>query len=347
MDSQSEASSSRLRVSRRHPSDAKTSSTFLRLALPAIHRQTPSILMKPQHTIALVVVAVLTTVVIEEARISKMRAEIIRLQAIPRDTPSDIEVIVNESKEIAEMAPETPEPAPEPAPETETPEAPATGRKIPTDFPEPDKDTTARLALSPYSDFALDTGLTNRELAYLSDLLEHRTNTLQDTAGKWMTAPPSERPDIEDTMTLIVAKSDDEIATFLGNDADAKAFSRYHGMQPERAQVAAMAADLDNAGSTLEMEKEKQLVETLHQARVGTGSIDWNSPAALKAIGQGRALERFEKEWQAQSDALVGLLPKFLSETEAAAVLQSREALKDNIAASIESATEAINRGSE
>ncbi len=305
--------------------------------------------MKPQHTIAFVVVAVLATVVIEETRISKMRAEIIRLQAIPPDTPSDIEAIVNRSPEITEMAPETPKPTPEPepAPEAETPELAPAGRKIPIDFPEPDKETVAKLALSSYSDFALDAGLTNRELAYLTSLLEHRTNTLQDTAAKWMTSTPSERAGLEDTMTLIVAKSDDEIASFLGNDADAKAFSRYHSMQPEREMVATMASALDDLGATLEMAKEKQLVETLHQARVGTGSIDWNSPAALKAIGQGGALERFEKEWKAQSDALVGLLPKFLAETETAAVIQSREAMKENIAAAIASAVEAINRGSE
>ncbi|MFC7338278.1 hypothetical protein ACFQY0_13875 [Haloferula chungangensis] len=307
--------------------------------------------MKPQHTIAFVVVAVLATVVIEETRISKMRAEIIRLQAIPRDTPSDIEALVSESPEIIELEPKTQEPTPEPEPtleaDAESPALPSTGRIIPSDFPEPDKETVAKLALSSYSDFALETGLSNRELAYLTDLLEHRKNTLQDTASKWLTSPPSERSALEDTMTLVVAKSDEEIATFLGNPTDAKAFARYHAMQPERDQVAAMAALLDEAGATLDMEKEKQLVETLHQARVGTGSIDWNSPAGLRAIGEGGANERFEKEWQAQSEALAGLLPKFLSESEAAAVLQSREGMKNDIAASIESAVEAINRGSE
>jgi len=51
--------------------------------------------------------------------------------------------------------------------------------------------------------------------------------------------------------------------------------------------------------------------------------------------------------WMPETLALVGLLPKFLAETETAAVIQSREAMKENIAAAIASAVEAINRGSE
>ena len=303
--------------------------------------------MKPQHTIAFVVVAVLATVVIEELRISKMRAEIIRLQAIPRDTPSDIDAIVNKTQEVIETVEETPEVTPAPAPEPETPEAAPTGRVISEDFPAPDEATIKRLALSPYSDFCYEKFLSNRERAYLSDLIQQRTQTLQDTASKWMIAPPSERPGLQDTMTLITAKSDDAIATFLNNETDAKDFANYHAMQPERQQVVAMAGALDEAGATLKMAKEKQLIEALYQARVGTGSVDWNSPAGLKAIGEGGALQRFGKEWETQTQALVGLLPKFLSETEAAAVLQSREGLKPDMVASIESAIEAINRGSE
>ncbi|MEP4078086.1 hypothetical protein [Haloferula sp.] len=307
--------------------------------------------MKPQHVIALVVVAVLATVAIEETRISKMRAEIIRLQAIPTDKPSKVEAIVNASEE-GSLAPEESEETATPEDTTPklvvpSPQAPISGRVIFEDFADPDEATIKQLALSSYSDFCYEFNLNNRERAYLDDLLKRRTNSLQDTAAQWMAAPPSERPAFEDMMTLIVAKSDDAIATFLNNEADAKAFASYHAMQPEREQLTAMASSLDSAGATLEMEKEKQLVEALYQARVGTGSLDWNSPAGLKAIGEGGSLDRLEKEWIEQSKALAGLLPKFLTETEASAVLQSREALKPATIDSIKSVIEAIDPKSE
>lgn len=148
-------------------------------------------------------------------------------------------------------------------------------------------------------------------------------------------------------MTQVIVNSDEQITTFLGSESDAKAFAIYHAMQPERDQLSAMAGDLDDAGATLEIEKEKQLVEALYQTRAGTGSLDWNSPAGLIAIAEGGALERFEKEWQTQTQSLTGLLPKFLSESETAAIIKSREGLKTEMTASIEAAIEAINGGSE
>lgn len=312
--------------------------------------------MKPQHVIGLVVVAVLATIAIEETRISKMRAEIIRLQAIPLDEPSDIKSIVEETVDLndpaqtppkPEATPAIPEPSPEPEAPAPTPPSQASGRVIPDDFPDPDDAAIKQLAIGPYSDFSYEVGLDNRERAYLAELLNRRSTAIQETAAKWIATSPSERSALgdalEDAMTLITVNSDDEIATFLGSERDTKAFFEYHAMQPERNQLAAMAGDLDKAGATLEIDKEKQLVEALYQARVGTASLDWNSPAALIATAEGGALERFEKEWQTQTQALNELLPKFLSEKETAAVLESREGLKSDMRSSIESAVEAIN----
>ncbi|MGB6219622.1 hypothetical protein [Haloferula sp.] len=299
--------------------------------------------MKPQYVIALVVVAVLATVVIEETRISKMRAEIIRLQALPDSRPAP----EPEPAEPAVEIPPSPEPSIEPTPEVAPAPAATLGRVIPKDFPDPDDATIKRLAVDPYSDFAYEIGLNNRERAYLDELLAQRTRALQETAAKWMAADSSGRDDLEDDITLIIANSDDQIATFLNNEQDAKAFANYHAMQPEREQLTAMAADLDAAGATLEIEKEKQLIEALYQARVGTGSLDWNSTAGLIALDEGGTLEQFETEWTAQGNALKGLLPKFLSETEMTAVLLSREQRKAEMIASLELVIEAINGGGE
>jgi hypothetical protein len=303
--------------------------------------------MKPQHAIAVVVVAVLATVAIEETRISKMRAEIIRLRTIPLDEPSNIGAIVAETVDLNDPAQKQPEPAatpaPTPKPEAPAPPSPPTGRIIPDDFPDPDDPTIKQLAIGPNSDFAYEIGLDNRERAYLAELLNRRSRAEQETVAKWISTPPLESSDLEDAMTLITLKSEDEIATFLGSESDIRAFADYHAMRPERDQLAAMAGALDEAGATLEIEKEKQLIEALYQARVGTGSLDWNSPAGLIATAEGGALERFEKEWQTQTEALTGLLPKFLSESETAAVLKSREGLKSDMTASIKAAIEAIN----
>jgi len=308
--------------------------------------------MKPQHVIGLVVVAVLATVAIEETRISKMRAEIIRLQAIPRDERSDIKTIVEETVDLndpaqappePEATPAIPEPSPEPEAAAPNPPSQTTGRVIPDDFPDPDDAAIKQLAIGPYSDFSYEVGLDNRERAYLAELLNRRAAAMRETAAKWISASPSERSELEDTMILITVQSDDEIATFLGSERDTKAFAEYHAMQPEREKLSSMSVVLDQKGAALEVEKEKQLVETLYQARVGTGSLDWNSPAALIATAEEGALERFEKEWQMQTEALSGLLPKFLSESETTAVFESRESLKSETLASIESAIEAIN----
>ncbi|MEM1085737.1 MAG: hypothetical protein AAGI48_16635 [Verrucomicrobiota bacterium] len=308
--------------------------------------------MKPQHVIALVVVAVLATVVIEELRISKMREEIIRLQAIPTDDPSDIQEIVEATVRLdePEILDEDVPPAEaevEIQPESPTPAAAVSGRVVPDDFPEPEDEVVRKLAMSPRADFALDHGLSNREWAYLEELLTLRAAALQETTGKWIAAAPAERPAIIEALTLVEAQSDDALATFFGDDDTLKAFRNDHARHPEREMVMAMSAELDEAGATLELDKEKQLIESLYQARVGTGSIDWNSPAALKAINEGGAADRFEKEWTEQTKALQGLLPKFLSETEVAAVMAARESRRTETEASITSVIETLEGGGE
>jgi hypothetical protein len=307
--------------------------------------------MKSRYTIALVVISILATVAIEESRISKMRTEINRLQAIPRDEPSDISDIVAKTVDLNDPAQNHVEsaPAPEPIPEPKaaTPPSPPADRVVPEEFPDPDDATIKQLAIGPNSNFSYEIGLNNRERAYLAFLLDRRSSLLQDTAAKWIAASPDERPRLENTMTLIVANSEDQIATFLGNEADAKAFADYHAMQPEREMLSSMSAALDEAGTTLPIEKEQELITSLYQARVGTGSLDWNSPAGLKAIAESDPQERFETEWENQTQALNGLLPKFLTESETAAVLQSREGMKEDMITSIESVVEAIDGGSE
>ena len=315
--------------------------------------------MKPAATISLVVVAVLTTVVIEEIRIKKLRAEILRLGSLPTDQPITItpEDILKRETPLPGRPPEKPtefEPKPTPPAETPDPVVPevtpptvSSGRQVPAEYPEPLEDRIKEIALGPYSDLHYELGLSNRERAYLSDLLSERMQEQQRYSMAWIEGSPEVRKEIESEMTKALAASDEKVRAFLGDDEDFELFQLYHEMQPARSLVAQLIPLMDHEGVSLELADEQKLVVAMHEARTAVEGIDWSSAEALRAVAEGDAKERFEKEWAERTEALKVSLPEFLDENTVEVVLSGREQVKATLLESLESAIETIEGAGE
>lgn len=311
--------------------------------------------MKPAATISIVVVAVLTTVVIEEIRIKQLRAEILRLGQIPTDqpvtiTPDDILARETPLPGMPAVAPEKPIPFSEleaiPTPPA-TAEATAPAllgmRNVPADYPQPSEERIKEVALGPYSDLHYELGLNNQERVYFDDLLGQRQAKQQELALAWVDADEAGRIGIEKDMLLHLDESDEAIKAFLGREADYKTFVSYHAMQPERLMLGQLIPLMDEQGVALELAAEQNLVATMYEARLAAGGIDWNSADALKAVVAGDAKARFEKEWSARNDHLQKALPEFLDEKTIGVIMASRGQIKDTILESLDSAIEAVN----
>jgi hypothetical protein len=312
--------------------------------------------MKPAATITLVVVAVLTTVVIEEIRIKKLQAEVLRLGRLPTDQPINMtpEDILARETPLPGRPPEPApplDPAPEPTPDPVTPPTPEPApepmtpgmRNVPESFPEPTDERVKEAALSPYSDLHYQLGLTNRERVYLDELLAERLLKQQELAQAWIEASGEARGEVEQQMGRHLDESDQTLRTFFKREEDYETFATYHSMQPERLMVGQLIPLMDQEGISLELEKEHQLVAAMHQARVDASGIDWNSAEALQAVVAGDAKSRFEKEWAARTESLRTSLPEFLDEKTMAVIMASREKLKATTLEALDSAIETIS----
>ncbi|MBK1828670.1 hypothetical protein [Haloferula rosea] len=315
--------------------------------------------MKPAVTISLVVVAVLTTVVIEEIRIKQLRAEVLRLRQIPTDqpvkiTPDDIlakETPLPGKKPLAPVDPTEVTEKPDSTATTDTPAASPTPaptglpgtRNVPADYPEPSEERIKEVALGAYSDLHYDLGLNNQERVYLDDLLGDRLAKQQQFAQAWVGADEADRAAIEEQMAAHRAESDEALKTFFGRDADYQAFVTYHAMQPERTMLSQLIPMMDQQGVSLELADEQKLIAAMYEARMAAKGIDWNSTDALKAVVAGDAKARFDKEWTARNEFLADILPDFLDEKTIEVLTESRKQLKETIIESLDSAIEAIN----
>jgi hypothetical protein len=293
--------------------------------------------MKPGILISIVVTAILVTVVIEETRIKKLQSEIVRLRELPvRKTP----VAATEEKEPAEP----PLPASEPQPDLggEPPASPVPPvvvgqRQIPADFEKPDDEVVHQLSQGPYAQLHLRLGMTNPEAAYLDKLLKDEAIAVRKLTAEWLTAEAAARPSLEEAIVEAQKAGDGEIHRFLGNDEDFATFSAYRERQPERELLAQLLPLIEQKGVVLEIDKEHALVDALHDARMKSGGIDWNSPSAMGIYAAGNAVERFERQWDGVGEKLRSTLAGVLEPAQLEAVLAARDQLKqprmDNIKA--------------
>lgn len=292
--------------------------------------------MQNRYVIATVVVAVLATVAVEESRISKLRKEVIRLRQLPdARQPAAAATTTEDEAAPPNPAPATVDPGPEPA-------APAATGRVPADFPEPDEARIRALAVGPNSALYYALNLNNHERAYLEHLLENRAQLEAKFAQTWMAASPDGRSAIEAAMRPEIGHIDAEIHDFLEHNSARATFAVFQEKQSERALAEELRPLLDQAGLSLDQEKESRLIDALHQARVATGSLRWDSIEALPVIAAGGAPEKFEQQWDARTELLAAALPEFLTEEETAAVLEARAQLKEPRLAGVRMAVEAL-----
>ncbi|BCX47582.1 hypothetical protein HAHE_14900 [Haloferula helveola] len=291
--------------------------------------------MKPALAISTVVVAVLATVVVEETRIKSLQEEINRLRALP---PPDAQPEAGTAPAKTGTPGAADNNSEDPAPVI------AEGiRNVPDSYPAPDTGVIQKNALSPYSDLHYELNLTNKERAYFEDLIAARNAKLREMAARWVDALPTDRPLIEKEIAEFEVANDRRIRDFLDSDADFETFEDYHEMQPERHMVEQLRPIMDQSGVALEIEKERMLISTLHEARKATSGVDWNSLEGMQAIVAGEPEKRFDEEWDAQTEFLGKRLPEFLTEEEAEAVFGARIQLKETMKDALNEAIAMVN----
>ena len=298
--------------------------------------------MKTSVAISAVVLSVLVTVVIEEKRIADLRAEVIRLRALPpRERTVEPEVEETPPVPAAEEPAEIAAPLPEPVVPAPSPAA-GSGRRVPDDFPEPDAELAKALAASPSADLHYQLGLTNRERAYLESLVQRMELVRQDAVGAWLDAGKPAEPPVVEQVEKAVRPELEAVRGFFQRPQDFELFRYFEERRSARNLMEEMRPLLDGQGVALDRDQERLLVEALHAARVEVEALDWQSAAALDAVLAGGAEERFESDWQRQGERLAKSLPEFLEPAIVEAVLRSRERLKESQQEALKVALEVV-----
>lgn len=290
-------------------------------------------MIKLRYVIALVVVAVLITVVIEESRLSEMRAEIIRLRSLVKSPEDADDNQISGAEEVvgqqnSPSVPELPSDGPLRAPNS----------RVPEEFPEPDEETVRALALGANSALHYELALSNRERAYFERLMEQRNSADAAYAQAWIASSPEIRA--AKNIPEELRKIDTQIEEFLGSEENLFIFQKFVDRRSARTMTEEIRQILEQQGIVFAIDKETQLIEALHLSMMETGATDWDSLDALPMLLKDDALDRFESDWQAQTEFLKAAIREFLADDEVTAVLDARRQLKasrlENLSQSIE-----------
>lgn len=284
--------------------------------------------MKPAVALAAIVLSVLAAVAIQELRIQRLRDELIELRAIRTSTTADRQQPAAEP--VPAAVPAQPAPA-APAAAVETP-----SRGIPDDFPEPDDERSRALAQGPYAELHYELGLSNRERAYLDHLLLERGRAGQEAAHRWLETPAAERAAIEDELSAALAAAEQPLAAFFISEFESEQFHHYDSRSSAREFLEQLRPLMDQNGLVLGPEQERELLDAIHRSREAAGATRWNSLDGLRVAASGEALDRFDREWQAQEPLLIQELGSFLEVSDAATVLECLRELRQPARAQVE-----------
>lgn len=270
-----------------------------------------SALMKPATTLSLVVIAVLTTLVVEERRIKDLRSQLIDLRAL--------------RAENAASTPQTASPEAKGTPEPEAEADELVGHQLPPDFPAPDLEQIKALALGDRADLYLEMGFTSTEQAYVEMIVTTQLKRQQELAAAWLAAAPEERESIDAELNQLKGEADDALRAFLNNDEELALLKEGLSLQADRDHYKQLVPFLTIQGVTFDKAKEDRFIEAMHEIRRTLGAIDWNSPDALAYHATGNAGMKFREEWKRTGEALEDVLPVFLTEKEVDAVFAARK----------------------
>lgn len=279
--------------------------------------------MKTPQVIGLVVVSVLITVAIQEARIKSLR-QALQTAETPTAAPA---VVAAASKPADESLPapvrtknSTEAERKAPAKETESNEESfaKTARKMwdnPAGKSMMNQGVKIAVAMM-YQDFIDGLNLSKEEGDYLKNLLGKEMSDQQELGMKMLGASPAELTSLTDEMKKRGEDNEAEIKKFLNNDEDVKAYETYKNHLPERQQLDGIRSVMSAKGAPLDAETETKLVDAMYRARTESKAPDLSGPAGIEAFSKGNMVETFEKSWDAQQEKLRSETTGILSDSQ-------------------------------
>jgi hypothetical protein len=292
--------------------------------------------MKTPHALGLILLAVLTTVAIEESRIAKLRSEIQPAAGSSVRTASVSATPSAGDPNPASTRPSKTERKPKPAtpdadPDSEDGDFSKTVRKMwenPAGKAMMNQGVKIAVAMM-YEDFIRSLGLTPDETDYMKDLLGKEIADQQELGMKFMSATPEERTALQAEMEKRKADNEAAVKTFLNDEEDYKSYTAYKDRLPERQQLEGIRAVMTGKNAPLDADTESRLIDAMYDARVKMDAPDYSGPKAFEELAKGNVVENFEQGWQKQDERLAAATRDILNEAQQAAFKEYREQAKE------------------
>ncbi|GAA5482242.1 hypothetical protein [Haloferula sargassicola] len=283
-----------------------------------------------------VVVALLVAVVaVEEVRMQGLRKD---LASTPPPVASRSEETAGSSMGAAEegaeaMPPklarrvETPD-----EPETEVSDMGKTLRKM-TENPVTRSmmaQSVKAMAAMWYADLVESFGLNKEEADYFLDLKSNLLADQQQIGMKLMGAKDDEeRHALLAEMEESKKQTEEAVKSFLNNDEDFAAYQDFEKKLPEQQQLGGLRTAMTDAGAPLDPGQETALIDAMYEARTSYKGTDWNGAEGMEALADANVKDRFEQDWNAQSEIINRKVGDVLNEEQMAAFQSYRDQVKE------------------
>lgn len=196
-----------------------------------------------------------------------------------------------------------------------------------------------------YEDFIESMDFTKDEAEHFKSLLAKQMSGQQELGMKMMSATPEEIEALSDELEKRKKEVDAEIETFLNSEQDFAAYENYTERLPERQQLDGIRAVMASQNAAMDEATEAKLVEAMHEARTNSSMPDMSGADSMKDLASGNLLESFDRNWDAQNEALIRSSSDFLSPAQVDALKQYQEQMKDMQRAGIEMAEKMMKGG--
>lgn len=293
--------------------------------------------MKTPYVVALVLVAVLVTVAIEEGRMSSLKEG---REAVSPENKGQAALVARPAED-GDGAPaprvtkrERPEPAEAPAPVEDETDEESLGKTVRKMWDNPagrsmmNQGVKIAVAMM-YEDFIEDLDLDKEESKYFKELLGQEMSAQQELGMKMMSATPDEREELVAELEKRGKAQEEDVKKFLNSDEDFAAYTAYKQRLPERQQMDGIRANMSAKGAEMDEETETKLVDAMYRVRTETDAPDFSGPDAMKEMAKGNISETYEKTWDKQQEALVKETAGFLSPEQQEALAEQQKQMKE------------------
>jgi len=182
-----------------------------------------------------------------------------------------------------------------------------------------------------YADLFAKFQFKDDEKAYFKQLLAERAGNMADLGFRLMDSSltPADRKAVTDEITQQKQLNDDQIRSFLNNDADYTAFQHYEDTKGERMMLSMSKGAF--ASEPLTPQQEQQLIDTMHQVAIRPGNVPNFGGSAEKfdmskftQADIDQQLQTMDHNAQAVRDAAV----QFLSPQQIEALKQTQASMR-------------------